>query len=179
MGDYLGLRDTWASGSGGTGWLAGPPRAYSFRERIGDWVEQSPDLVVFAGGFNDRNTAASAVAAEVVACLRETRHALASVPIFVFGVPAGATGPAPVIASVERAVQSGALALHDSATRFIPVSTDPAGAWIAGHGRAGAPKRDGNSDDYTSRDGVHPSREGHAFLGRRGADAIIDILNGL
>jgi lysophospholipase L1-like esterase len=176
MGDYLGIRNTWASGSGGTGWVAGPPRAYSFRERMADWIGYSPDVVVFAGGFNDRSAPAAAVAAEVTTCLRETRKALPTAPIFVFGTPAGATGPSQVILEVERAVQAGTAALRDPLTRFIPISTDREGPWIGGHGKVGLPSGDGNSDTLTSSDGVHPSTEGHAFLGRRAADAIINDL---
>ena len=176
MGDYLGVRNTWASGSGGTGWIAGPPRAYSFRERMADWVSYSPDVVVFAGGFNDRGRAAASVAAEVTTCLRETRKTLPTAPIFVFGTPAGATGPSHEILEVERAVQTGTAALRDPLTRFIAISTDRDGPWIGGHGKIGLPSGDGNSDTLTSPDGVHPSDEGHAFLGRRAADAIIKDL---
>jgi lysophospholipase L1-like esterase len=176
MADFLGIPDTWASGSGGTGWLAGPPNGYNFRERNFDWLNHQPDILVFAGGFNDRNMPPAEITTEVAICLRDSRRVLPAIPIFVFGVFAGATGPSPQILTIENAIRAGVAEAKDKNIYFIPVSADPHGAWISGRGKIGMPVGSGNSDTLTSVDGVHPSYEGHRYLGARSAKAIVDTL---
>lgn len=52
--ESLGWDDVWASGIGGSGYLAGPATNPNFRDRVqADVIAHSPDLVMIAGGIND------------------------------------------------------------------------------------------------------------------------------
>jgi hypothetical protein len=69
--------------------------------------------------------------------------------------------------------------MADPLTAFVPVSTDPGGAWVSGTGYVGNAHGDGNSDWLTSSDGTHPTDEGCATLGRRYAHAALAALDAM
>ncbi|MCE7071027.1 SGNH/GDSL hydrolase family protein [Dyadobacter sp. CY327] len=173
-GDFLGVKDVVASGVGGTGYTNNASTKYTFLQRLQDWTTNDPDMVVFAGGINDANDALLEPAVSVV--LRETRRILPAVPILVLGAWSGSSGPSATIIGVENKIKAAVTAINDPYIRFIPVSTDTRGAWISGTGRVGAPNGTGNSDIYTSSDGIHPANEGHFYLGYRVAVSIYDTV---
>lgn len=165
FGDWMGIRDMWASGSSGTGW-ATVNSSYRFDERTSDATGYSPDIVFLQGSYNDRALSTATVQANCLAGLQAVRAALPRVPIVVFGAFAGATGPSAGVTGAETAVQSAVTAMSDRLTAFVPVSGDANGALISGTGKVGATTSSGNSDIYTDADGVHPTDSGCAFIGR-------------
>jgi lysophospholipase L1-like esterase len=178
LGDRLGLRMQ-ASGSGGTGWSTGNA-AYRFDERIanGDLsiAADAPDVILLMTSYNDRLGAPATITANALAGLRAARAQFPGVPIVVFGAAAAASGPGAGIVAAEQAVQAAVTEMADPLCGFVPVSTDPRGAWIGGTGRLGAPTGNGNSDVATGSDGVHPSDHGAALLARRYADGALALL---
>lgn len=175
MADCLGIRDFWASGSGGTGWdvPTNSSTGYRFGDRTADWLPYSPDVMFFHGSYNDRSSTAVNITTECLAALRTTRAAFPKMPMFVFGAFAGASGPSAGILTAESGMQAAVSQFNDRLTRFIPISSDPAGAWISGTGFVGSTTGSGNSDTMTGSDGIHPTNAGHALLGGKAADAVI------
>lgn len=78
MGRLLGWRDLWASGSGGTGYVAtGVAGRVKFRDRIqSDVIDHEPDVVVWAGGINDPTGAPATVGSEAQLCYEAVAAAL-------------------------------------------------------------------------------------------------------
>ncbi|WP_315764605.1 SGNH/GDSL hydrolase family protein [Sphingomonas sp. Y38-1Y] len=181
MGDWLGARML-ASGSGGTGWNHANASVYRFDQRIaaGDLaLDGEPELICLMASVNDRARDAGVVQVNALAGLREARRRHPGVPIVVFGCMPAPLGPLTGTASItaaELAVQAAVSALADPLCRFVPVTTDLDGAWASGTGRAGATTGSGNADWMFASDGVHPSPEGCAALGKRYAQAAIAAL---
>lgn len=182
LGDWMGQRML-ASGSGGTGW--GTPTNYRFDERIarGDLALNGtdPDIGYLMASINDRNRDLAVVQANAAAGVRAVRQRYPTIPIIVFGSLGGATGPGTTpgnsIIANEQAVQAAVASVADPMTAFVPVSTDSAGAWVSGTGKIGTTTGTGNSDWATVADGIHPSDEGCAYIGRRYAAAAVAALN--
>jgi lysophospholipase L1-like esterase len=182
LADCLGIKDMWASGSGGTGYLnnVGGTK-FSLRERISDVIDPHPDIVGLAMGINDNASSVASVQAEVGLLLDAIRASMPMIPIFVFGVFKGNIALA-TIQALENGLQAVVQTRMsgDPNLFFVPVtgtgsSTD--NPWVFGTGRTGAPTGDGNSDLYTGgangADVTHPSPAGHFHLGYRAADAMI------
>lgn len=181
LGDWLGAVMQ-ASGSGGTGWVADAGgTAYRFDERIanGDIAlgGTAPDILFLMASVNDRTSSAATVTANALAGLGAARALYPDTPIVVFGC-AGASYVANVLAN-EAAVQAAVTQFADPLCAFVPVSTDAAGAWVSGSGKAGSTAGDGISDWATASDGTHPTDEGAAMLGRRYAMAALAALEAM
>ena len=62
---------------------------------------------------------------------------------------------------------------YDPLCKFISTANDPAGSWLYGTGRTGAPNGTGNADFYiggvSGTDTVHPNDAGSFYLARRAA----------
>jgi lysophospholipase L1-like esterase len=183
MGDWLGVAmhaSGSASGTGSTGWAASTT-AYRFDERIanGDIGLNGapPDLLFMMASVTDRAKEPAVITANALAGLRTARAHYPETPIVMFGC-LGASYVGTVLAN-EAAVQAAVTQLADPLAGFVPVSTDPLGAWVSGSGRIGSPANDGNSDWVTIADGTHPSDEGCAYIGRRYAGAALACLSGM
>lgn len=140
MGDRMGLA-LHASGSGGTGWNHANQAAYRFDQRIaaGDlgMSYHAPEAIFLMASVNDRNRDSAVVQANALAGLAEARRQYPDVPIVVFGcmpAPAGPLTGSPSITSSEEAVAAAVAALADPLCRFVPIATDPLGAWVTGAG---------------------------------------------
>lgn len=178
MGAALGIRDRRIVAIGSRGWLndvAGTRHTIGQSMAV-DAVPQAPHVGFIFAGIND-NASSGAITAEVTTRLKQWRAALTSVPVFVFGAWPGQSGPSAAVLATESAIAAGVAGASDPLALFIPVSTDPSGPWIAGTGRVGATNGSGNSDLYTSTDGVHPPGAGHLYLGLRAADAVMSRLH--
>ena len=180
LGDRLGFH-MHPSPAGGTGWATNNS-SYSFQQRIanddiGSFSYYRPDIIFLMGSYNDRNAGQSLITANALAGLRQVRTDYAEVPIIMFGVAPGATGPNSAILSSEQAIGDAVSTFADPLCRFVPLSTDTAGAWIEGTGNVVNPTGAGNSDYLTSSDSVHPSQEGHALLALRMAKATRSALS--
>lgn len=125
------------------------------------------DLVAFFHGFNDYNQFPQAtIVADALACWRYARLQQPNAFIEVYGIPGEATGPNVGMPPVENALAAAFASWADPFSKFIPVTTDPNGAWLTGTGRVGAPNGTGNSDIYVSSDGIHPEQPaGQVYLG--------------
>ncbi len=184
LGDCLGIKDIWSSGSGTTGYLASATNTkYTLRQRITDIISRSPDIIVLANGVNDVPFGTSAVQTEFDLVMAAIRAALPKTPVFVVtsfmgNLTSGAnlTNLLALEAGLKTSTQ--ARQAYDANLFFIDVSNAADGAWIFGTGRTGATVGDGNADFYTGgdtdgSDAVHPTTAGHAQLGYRAADAIL------
>ena len=183
LGDWLGAH-MHACGSGGTGWAT--TVNYRFDQRIanGDLALSyyPPDVIFTMGSYNDRAAAAATITANALAGLVSARAQYPDVPIIVFGVCPGSSGPSsgsPSILQAEAAVQAAVAQFADPFCAFVPVSTDPNGAWVSGTGKAGTTTGAGNSDWATTSDGIHPSDEGCAMIGRRYAEGAIAAIKAI
>lgn len=168
LGRVLGLEDTWTSGSGGTGYLAngspGAPGRYTFRQRVQtDIIAYNPQIVVICGGINDQvGSAADAAALQAEATLlyRQILNNLQNCRLYVCGPwrpPSASNGNT---SAVNTALQAAAASVPG--VSFIDVSS-----YFTGTGYRGAPAGNGNSDYYIGGDRVHPTAEGHVYIGTR------------
>lgn len=177
LGDHLGIRDVFMSGIGAQGWVAPGSSSYGIRQRLPyDVAGQAADAIVLALGIND-SAAPAAVTAEVGATLPIVRGYAPGVPVFVFGVWPGSTGPGSTHIATETAIFAAVDALADPLIVKVPVCTEPTGSPVFGTGKVSAPAGTGNSDVYTGgldgTDGTHPTAAGHAHLGLWAADQIM------
>ena len=176
-GDFLGFKDTVGSGVGGEGWNSANGSDFTPIQRINDWITKNPDIVVFALGINGFDE--TGYQAAVTSVLTATRTALPNIPIIVLGAWAGSPGPNSQVLLKEPKIQAAVTALADPYMKFVPVSTDPKGAWVYGTGRVGATTGDGNMDVYISSDQTHPNDAGHFYLGYRTAIGIYNALKSM
>lgn len=164
-------------GTGGTRTRFSPRVAH-------DVIAQNPDIVVWAGGINDRDftnasiypagsgTAAAVFRAEVDACLGAVAAALPKCRQIVLGPWSPSSSQASSSSSsqntmaVRSALQAAAAAYG---AIYIDNNVEP---WITGTGKVGSTNGSGNADIYTGSDGTHPSDAGHEYMGRRFAAAV-------
>lgn len=125
------------------------------------------DLVMFAHGYNDKgNFPDSTTIVDAIACWRYARQQQPNALIVVLGVPGEASGPSTAVLTCEGALATQFGVWNDPFSKFIPFSTDPAGAWITGTGFVGSTNGSGNSDIYVSSDGTHPEQPiGQIYIG--------------
>lgn len=163
MGFKLGWPNVVNGCEGGTGYLASVAGTYPFSGHLTDAVTAGANVVLFWGGANDVGTYTPAqIQAAALADFQNVRAELPGALIFVFGIYPGATGPSATVTAGEAAIQAAAEAMPDygSGTFFIPVATDPTGAWLSGTGTTTAPTTSGNSSVCVSGNlggGVHPT----------------------
>ena len=128
--------------------------------------------IMFLGSVNDDNgtIAPAQVGAEAATCYAALASALPDSKLIVFG-PQYMDGithlPRDAIAT---AIQSAAQAAPN-VVRYVPMS-----GWVTGTGKVGSAANDGNADDVTCPDGVHPSiYTGHTYIGDAAYSAVSDI----
>ncbi|MDP9417365.1 MAG: SGNH/GDSL hydrolase family protein [Actinomycetota bacterium] len=164
-----GWTDCWVAGSGGTGYLANGAPAYTnrvkFRSRIvNDAISRNPNVVLISGGRNDGAFTATQVQSESLALFKQIRSALPNAEIIVTS-----TYPATEREAYNTGLLARSNAIKTSAKGLANFYLDIMGSasYITGNGNAGAPTGGGNSDIYTSSDGVHPTQAGHNALARQ------------
>lgn len=176
LGHLLGWQDVRQVAVGSTGYLADASGVRSrIRAQIPRWGF-TPDVIVCAAGYNDGAFAAADAAAEASRVWRDMRAAHPNARIFVVGPWVQARGTQSL--ALEKALAATFADWGDPLAHFIPVLTAPS-PWNTGSGRVGATTGTGNSDVYTSTDGIHPSNAGHAYLATRIAASIRTIINAL
>lgn len=174
MGRLLGWDDIRQVAVGSTGYLTTSTRS-KIRDQIQNWGF-TPDIIVCAAGYNDHTTfTATAIAAEALLAWQAMRAAAPLAPIFILGPWSGQRNNDATTLAIEAALQSTFNGWGDSNAWFIP-QCSIAAPYVFGSGRVGATASNGNSDVYTSSDGVHPSDAGHEHLGRRAANDIREIV---
>lgn len=146
-------------GLGGTGFVAPGATHEPFDvlfERQLAW-RPAPDMVIVAGGHNDRTYAPSKVAVAAEGLFAKIRQLWPSARLLLIGPMWGNGAPDASVLEIRDAL--GAVARAQQ----IPFVDPLAGKWITGD-RAG---RYGNAKRYIQRDGVHPNPEGHRYLATR------------
>lgn len=131
------------------------------------------DLCVFAGGVNDAD---SSTYQQTVANTLSAAAAAFSAPVAVFGSWAkNQTADQTTRTALENKISAAATA---AGAVFLPVMTDPRGAWITGTGNTAAPAGNGTADLlFGGGDATHWIGAGHSIIGRRAAYAIADAFN--
>ncbi len=168
--------DGWCSGSGGTGYATSGPIAGRFRfmDRVlQDVINNKPNVVVMAGGFNDvdfiTNMGVSAYQKIVDSTIDSICHQLPTAKLISIG---------------SFWNNNDTLALKDSVSECIERATvrnkgifiNPKG-WITGTGYVDHTKGNGNADSLISADGTHPTNLGHEFLAKKLLQAYLDAIN--
>jgi lysophospholipase L1-like esterase len=166
IGDLLGQCDTWASGVGGSGWMAPAVHDRSwFNDRVAtDVVAPAPDVIVEMGGGNDAavNPSQATIQPFIETWLNTVLSAKPETLVFMTGPIIASNGGA--AHTTIHAAKQAAAAKFPRNVAFIETLTDP---WVAGTGRAGTPTSDGNRDWICGADGAHPTAEGHRYLAGR------------
>lgn len=166
IGLHTGWIDTWASGSGGTGYLAtpvSPAGRKTFRGRSAtDLVATAPDIVVLCGGYNDSASTGAAVGTEAGLLFDALATGIPAAEVIIVG-PWGRTVAQATTGDLQRrdAIQAQAVS---HGFYFV----DPVGeGWITGTGNSSSPAGDGNADVYIGSDNAHPTDAGHAWIASR------------
>lgn len=175
MSDALGWENTINGGKYGTGWptKSAVDKTDSFQERVAALISWAPDVVIWAGGHNDKNVAAGTLTASVDATLAAAR---AGLPDALFIVTGPFAGQEPVDGSVFTDWKPTQDAIFAGTTGYRTVNIDTVGRGLfTGTGRAGTPGT-GNGEKYLSADIVHPSQAGADYLGYRMAQMIFEAM---
>jgi lysophospholipase L1-like esterase len=175
LGNMLGQPDTWASGSGGTGYIASlGGTKHTFIQRVqADIIAPAPDFIFECGGLNDTANPQTTIQAKVEEWLAAVTSALPAVTIFMAGplVP-NDTASAAIVAC--RDAKKAAAAVFSKNTFFLDNIADK---WVTGNGKATTPNGTGNADWITSGDSVHPTLEGSVYHASRLAAGAAAVLN--
>lgn len=143
LGQLMGWGDTWASGSGGTGYLTGGPAGKTtYRARLThDVTQYDPDVIVFTGGRNDGSAGLQAEAALTFA---QTRAACPDALIVVCSPFNKNTAEIAYFVPFRDALQAAAATVSN--TVFIDLQ-----GYVT----------DANAPVLVSGDGVHPTQVGY------------------
>lgn len=193
----LGWDNLAVDGEGGSGYLnASPdPGKKVFGERL-DFLHSigiTPSRIIITGGYNDNVSGYTAAAHTAAAAATYAKAAALwpGVPVWVVFLGdrgydyMGGTGQPGLSAAVKAAavVAPNVVAFIDGITGVwtpgplaTTVPVDPPAPFYTGSGTQAAPAGNGNCDYYRSRDTVHPSPEGHFYIGTRLAALIGETL---
>lgn len=178
LGDLLGQADTWASGTGGAGWMTPAAHTQSwFNDRVAvDVVAHAPDVILELGGANDAavNPPLATQQAAVQSWLDAVVAAKPETIVFMTG-PILTSNPG-VAHNTILAAKAAAAASYPRNVGFIDNLTDP---YVFGTGRLGTPTGDGNRDWIAGADGAHPTLEGHRYLASRITRGVARAIPGL
>ena len=178
LADLLGQADTWASGTGGAGWLAPAVHNQSwFNDRVAvDVVANAPDVIIELGGTNDAAVSPSeAIERAAVQAWLDTVIAAKPETIIFMSGPIASGQPAAIHTTIMNA-KLAAAASYPRNIGFIDNLTD---SWIFGTGRQGTATSDGNRDWVIGTDNAHPTMEGHRYIASRVARGVARALPGL
>jgi lysophospholipase L1-like esterase len=146
-------------GLGGTGFAAPGATHEPFHvlfERQLAW-RPPPDMVIVAGGHNDRTYAPATVAAAAGGLFGKIRQLWPDSRLVLIGPMWGNGTPDSSVLEIRDALGVVARALK------IPFIDPLGGKWITGDRADHA----GNAGKYIMRDGVHPNDNGHRYLAAR------------
>jgi lysophospholipase L1-like esterase len=175
LGHLMGWRDIRQVAVGSTGYVNDGVTRSNIAAQIPRWIGIKPDVIVFAGGYNDP---VDGLTTNALADFRAARAGAPSAPIFVLGPWAGAGGQTQGLWDKENAIKAAFDAWSDPNSYWIP-QDQIAQPWLFGTGYVGHENGTGNTDAYISDDAVHPSIAGHEYLGHRAFAAILPIVAAL
>ena len=163
--------DARVNGSGGSGYMANG-NGGKFSLRIQELIDLSPDVFVFAGGYNDGASATADIANEFATLVSQVRTALPSCVILSVGPWApeiSATHPTLTRIRINKALRDKAeeLGIPYIAPIEWPVVT---GEWaVAGSG---------NAPEFITANNIHPTIFGYEAIGRWIASQVAVKLSG-
>lgn len=172
----LGFEDIHCACQASTGYVndnGGTLGAGRFSSRLAtEVIPVNPDTVIFMGSVNDDNgtITPAQVGAEAASCYATLAAALPNSKLIVYG-PQYMDGIAHLPRDAIAAAIQSATKAAPNVVRYVPMS-----GWVTGTGKVGAAANNGNADDVTCPDGVHPSiYTGHMYIGDAAYSAISDI----
>lgn len=174
MADQLGW-DCYPDGQSGTGYIAVGASA-KFRDRLPALYAINPDIVVFAGGFNDRTLASwttGDVVSEFEQCVAAVRTNLPAARVLAVGpwtYRVSATEPTNGLLDTNAALRDRA------ATLGVPYVDVVESGWLSGDWTVAG---SGNANQLFDNNGVHPNRLGHRMLGLGIGREIAKLANGV
>jgi lysophospholipase L1-like esterase len=146
-------------GLGGTGFVAAGATDEPFEvlfDRQLAW-RPAPDMLIVAGGHNDRRFGPAKVAAAAGSLLGRIHRLWPGIRVVLIGPMWGSGTPDPRALEIRDALGTTARAYG------VPFVDPLAGQWITGDRRG----ETGNAADYIRQDGVHPTAAGHRHLATR------------
>jgi lysophospholipase L1-like esterase len=151
--ELLGLGDAWASGIGGTGYVANAGTSVNFAQRLqSDVLRWHPGTVIVAGGGNDLSVPPATLRRSVTSLFARIREALPHVRLIAVG-PWSPFGVVPGFTRTTNIIRRAVVAQHGA---FIDTTR-----WITGH----------NAGRYIGLT-KHPNVAGYRYVGTRLAAAI-------
>jgi hypothetical protein len=164
-GRYLGW-DVYLSGAVGTGYVATFGTSGNYASRFAtDVTALSPEIVIFAGGVNDSATSPlSSVDTAINSLFSAAKTALPSAKFYVLGPFQPNNSYGPNLATIEGYLSTRA---SQYGMNFIATGCNTSAGWLYGTGKSGTVTGVGNTDYYTSTDGIHMLAVGCRYLGER------------
>jgi lysophospholipase L1-like esterase len=164
--------DCWPVASSRSGYLS-QGWGGRFAERLASGVlDEAPDYLIIAGGFNDASFAPSAVRDEFTNLVSTIRAALPLTHIIVIGpwyYQVSASEPKVAVIGINEALRDAASALD------LPFVNVIDSGWISGDWRV---PHSGNANLLFDYEGVHPNSLGHEYLGLHIAAEVKRLLAG-
>ena len=162
--ELLGLGDAWASGIGGTGYVANAGTSVNFAQRLqSDVLQWHPGTVIVAGGGNDLSVPPATLRRAVSSLFARIRGALPHARLIALG-PWSPMGVVPGYVRTANIIRAAVIAKHGA---FIDTTR-----WITGHGTTAAPAHDGGNADRYIGPKKHPNVAGYRYIGTRLAAAL-------
>lgn len=174
VGERLGIDEVWPMAQSGTGYiqnLGGTNGRTTFGARaINEAIPQAPHAVIFFGSVNDAAVAGfeTTLGPAAKAAWASVKSALPDCKVFVVGVQAPSATPSADYIAAGNIIRTAA---QEQLGTTVDAYLDPLG-WFTGTGRVGATTGNGNSDIFTSNDGLHPTKAGNLYLGERIAQGL-------
>jgi hypothetical protein len=174
--NLLGCDDAYSFAIGGVGFLNGNTHI----SRLAEIAGSNPDVLVIFGAFNDGAFTSPQRVAAFTTFLSSFRALQPNTVIMFFGTWSVST------TSAKTATENDQLTafnqVKDSRMFFIPVTTDPQGAWNDGESNvttaiAYPPNATGSAQYYTGSDGTHQSPIATDYIAKRMASAIENIFS--
>jgi lysophospholipase L1-like esterase len=180
---HLGSENSWNYCIGSTGYIATNGGAQpNMLQHIADTANRPLDLIIVGMGINDTGQTTADIQAQVTATYSALIAQDPTRFIFCLGPWQGANSNRTVMLAMEVAIEAGfvAAAGYDSSRHFFIPTV--ASNWLVpggSNGKAGTVTGAGNTEFYTSSDGVHLHQEGQDAMGILVAKAVISKLEAI
>lgn len=174
VGERLGMDEVWPMAQSGTGYLqdlgATSGRTAFGTRAINEAIPRNPHAVIFFGSVNDAAVSgyATTLGPAAKAAWAAVKNALPNCKVFVVGVQAPSASPSADYIAAGNIIRTAA---QEQLGTTVDAYLDPLG-WFTGTGKVGATTGSGNSDIFTSNDGLHPTKAGNLYLGERIAQGL-------
>jgi lysophospholipase L1-like esterase len=166
--ELLGLGDAWASGIGGTGYVATALASVNFGQRLqSDVLRWHPGTVIVAGGSNDLMASPATFHRAVGELFARIRRALPQVRLTAVGPWENSGTLPPRYTQYAGIIRAAVLTQHGA---YVDTTH-----WITGHGSTAHPVHDGGNASRYIGPLAHPNIAGYRYIGTRLANAITTL----